>query len=75
MADTQRWEYKSLSLGSFWSTPKDEDVEAALNEAGLEGWEAVNAFYDQNSNRMRVVLKRPLTDEYTRRQRRSTWPG
>ena len=44
MAETKQWEYLALSVGSFWNMPKDEDLEAALNELGEQGWEIVNVF-------------------------------
>lgn len=72
MAETMQWEYRVLYLGTFWSGPKEGDFEAALNELGMEGWEVVAALPVENSNQVRVLLKRPLTSE-TRRRR--SWPG
>jgi hypothetical protein len=74
MVETTQWEYRSLTLGSFWSPPKDEEVEEYLNELGAEGWEVVNAFAQHNSNQFRIVLKRPLSPDDARRIRRG-WPG
>lgn len=73
MADTTLWEYHSITLGSFWSHPKDEEIEEVLNELGAEGWEAVNAFAQNNTNHFRIILKRPLSPDDARRYRRG-WP-
>jgi Domain of unknown function (DUF4177) len=72
MAETTQWEYLALSVGSFWSIPKDEDLEAALNELGEQGWEIVNAFAQHGNNKVRVIAKRPLTADSRRRR---SWPG
>jgi hypothetical protein len=69
MAEPILWEYRAVGAGSFWSMPKDEELEALLNELGEEGWEVVSVFAQNNSNRVRVVAKRPLTQ--TERRRRS----
>jgi hypothetical protein len=71
MNDAPRWEYKSVTLGGFVSKPKDEAIEATLNALGMQGWEAVNAYSHPNSSEVRVLLKRPLSEEAARRQRRS----
>lgn len=68
MADTIQWEYRSLSLGSFWSRPKDEEVEAVLNELGEDGWEVVSLVAQYGSNQIRAVAKRPLTAAARRRR-------
>lgn len=72
MAETTHWEYHVIYLGTFWSGPKAADFEAELNELGMEGWEVVAALPVENSNQVRVVLKRPLSSA-TRRRR--SWPG
>ena len=73
MVDTMtQWEYQVISVGSFWSVPKDEEIQAALDELGEEGWELVSAFSQYGHNQVRMVLKRPL-GAGTRRQR--SWPG
>lgn len=68
MAETMQWEYHVRYLGSFWSGPKEAEFETIMNELGLEGWEVVAALPVENSNQVRVVLKRPLSSE-TRRRR------
>jgi hypothetical protein len=72
MPETQKWEYRAQSLGTFWSEPKLEDIETTLNEWGLEGWEVVSAYPVHGSNKITLIARRPLTSA-TRRQR--TWPG
>ncbi len=68
MADYTQWEYRSITIGSFWSTPKDEVVEAALNDLGVQGWEVVAAAPLVNSNQIRILAKRPLTGEARRKR-------
>lgn len=60
-AQTVQWEYRVLTVGSVFGGAKDEQVEAALNEWGLEGWEAVNVYAPTNSAKVSLVVKRPLT--------------
>ena len=60
MPEQTGWEYRVLSVGSFFGT-KDEVVEAALNELGEEGWELVSAFTPENSGKVMLIAKRPLT--------------
>lgn len=71
MTETTQWEYRSVTLGSFWNPPRDEELEAALDELGVEGWEVVSAVALQNTNKFTILAKRPLSSE-TRRQR--SWP-
>jgi hypothetical protein len=72
MDELQQWEYRVQTFGSSLRGPKDEDVEAALNEWGEEGWEVVAVRSVESSNKMVVVATRPLTAA-TRRSR--TLPG
>jgi len=58
---TVQWEYRVLTVGSVFGGAKDEQVEATLNEWGLEGWEAVNVYTTINSPRATLVAKRPMT--------------
>ncbi len=71
MAEQTLWEYRVLTIGSAFGT-KDEKIEAALNEWGLESWEAINVYTPSNSSKVTLVAKRPITTEA---RRRSTWPG
>ena len=72
MTETTQWEYRALSLGTFWTEPRDEEIENVLNHLGEEGWEVTSVFTRYGSNKVRVVAKRPLSGE-TRRRR--SWPG
>ena len=63
-----QWEYRVLTVGSAFSGAKDEQIEATLNEWGLDGWEAVNVFAPTNSAKVTLVAKRPVTTS-TRRLR------
>lgn len=71
MADPIAWEYKVLSGGSIWSAPKDENLEAILNQLGAENWEVL-AVYEPPGGKLRIVAKRPLT---TRSRRSRSMPG
>ena len=72
MNPTVRWEYRVESLGTFWSGPKDEQLQALLDELGEEGWEVFSIENPPNSNKLRIVGKRPLAQPARRRR---TWPG
>ena len=69
MSDLTRWEYRVISLGSIWGT-KAPDLEAKLNELGLEGWEVIHVYNPYGSGMTTAVAKRPLTDVARRRRRR-----
>jgi len=62
-----KWEYRVQTIGSIFGT-KDELVQVTLDEWGEEGWEAINVFTPENSGKITIVAKRPLT-ERTRRMR------
>jgi hypothetical protein len=68
VAEIAQWEYRSITLGSFWNTPKDEEIEAVLNELGADGWEVVSVFSQHSTNQFRYTFKRPLSGD-TRRRR------
>jgi hypothetical protein len=63
----KQWEYRVQTIGSMFGT-KDENIQATLDEWGMEGWEAINVFTPENSGKITIVAKRPLT-ELVRRQR------
>ncbi len=71
MPETVQWEYRVQTIGSVFGT-KDEQIEAMLNEWGLEGWEATQVYTPSQSNKVTVVARRPLTASA---RRRSSWPG
>ena len=62
MADqTVQGEYRVFTIGNAFSGANDEQIEAALNEWGLEDWEAVNVYAPSKSPKVTLVAKRPLT--------------
>lgn len=69
MTEKLLWEYQVVTIGSALSGTKDELLQAALNEMGTQGWEAVSVDNIGQSPKIRIVVKRPLTD--TTRRRRS----
>ena len=71
MSETPQWVYRVLTIGSAFGT-KDEQIEATLNEWGLEGWEAIHVYTPSQSNKVTMVAKRPLS---AASRRRSAWPG
>jgi hypothetical protein len=71
MIEPIQWEYRLETFGTFFSAPKDEDLQASLDEWGEEGWEVINIFKSSNGEKYTVVAKRPLTVA-ARRQR--TYP-
>ncbi|MBN2386358.1 MAG: DUF4177 domain-containing protein [Anaerolineales bacterium] len=68
MSETIQWEYRIESFGTFFSSPKDEDMAEILNEWGEEGWEVVHVHSYPNTSKALVIAKRPL-DLSTRRRR------
>jgi hypothetical protein len=52
----------------MWTGTKDEQIEALLNEWGAEGWEAINVYTPENSNKVTIVAKRLLTEAARRRR-------
>lgn len=65
--EIKQWEYRVQTIGSLFGT-KDELIQDTLDEWGEEGWEAINVFTPENSGKITIVAKRPLT-ERTRRMR------
>jgi hypothetical protein len=71
MSETTQWEYRVRTIGNAFGT-KDEQIEALLNEWGLEGWEASQVYTPSQSSKVTIVARRPLTGSA---RRRSSWPG
>jgi hypothetical protein len=71
MADEIQWEYRLETFGTYWTRPKDELLQATLDEWGEEGWEVIN-IVSSSGEKLTLIAKRPLSRS-TRRQR--TWPG
>ena len=72
MSETIQWEYRIEVIGSAWRSTKPEHAEDFLNELGQSGWEVINLHQPENSNKIWITAKRPLT--ITTRRRRSL-PG
>jgi hypothetical protein len=68
MGEAVQWEYRVVSYGGTFRGAKDEQMEAELNALGEEGWEVVGLTNRENTYRITLVAKRPLTAA-TRRQR------
>jgi hypothetical protein len=56
-----QWEYRVLTVGNVFSGAKNEQIQAILNEWGLDGWEAVNVYAPTNSAKATLVAKRQVT--------------
>ncbi len=69
MDENKKWEYRVDTIGSAIRGLKDEEIEAALNEWGQEGWEIISARPPTNSPKITIVAKRLMTAS-SRRQRR-----
>jgi hypothetical protein len=67
MAENTQWEYRVQTFGTFFSGTKDEDLETALNEWGVDGWEVISARGVENTSKVVVLAKRPLTASARRR--------
>jgi len=63
--EMKQWEYRVLTIGSVFGT-KDEQIEATLDEWGMEGWEALNVYTPSGSGKITIVAKRPLTERARR---------
>ncbi len=72
MAETNHWEYRLETFGTFWSRVKDEELQATLDQWGEEGWEVISVYLASNGEKVTLIAKRPLTSA-ARRQR--SWPG
>jgi hypothetical protein len=58
MAEHTQWEYRVQTFGTFFSGTKDEELEAALNEWGIDGWEVISARGIENTSKVVVIAKR-----------------
>lgn len=65
--EIKQWEYRVQTIGSVFGT-KDEQIEATLDQWGMEGWEAINVYTPSGSGKITIVAKRPLTDRARRRK-------
>jgi hypothetical protein len=72
MASQTLWEYRVIGIGSMWGA-KGEQIEAKLNELGLEGWEVFATELPHNGGKLLVIAKRPLSA--AERRKRRDWPA
>jgi hypothetical protein len=66
-SETNQWEYRVRTFGTFIRGAKDEELEAILNEWGMEGWEVISARGIENTSKVTILAKRPLTASVRRR--------
>jgi hypothetical protein len=70
-----QWEYRVQTIGSAFGT-KDEDIEATLNEWGLEGWEVSQVYTPSQSNNARRAHQAPSRQiDDTSRRWSPWWPN
>ena len=76
MADKLQWEHHIEELGTFFRSPKREEIITYLNQVGEDGWEVVSLYQLQNSNKVWITMKRQMTPEIRRRRSRlsESWP-
>jgi len=63
--EIKQWEYRVQTIGGLFGT-KDEQIQATLNDWGVEGWEAINVYTPYGSGNVTMVAKRPLTERSRR---------
>ncbi len=68
MAEEAEWEYRVISFGGILRSTKDEDMEAELNALGAEGWEVVSGLARENTFKITVLAKRPLSANVRRKR-------
>jgi hypothetical protein len=71
MAEMPQWEYRVETAGTFWNGPKPEELAEFLDTLGEEGWEVFSILNFPNSEKLRIVARRPLPGGA---RRRSRWP-
>ena len=67
----KQWEYRVQTVGRAFGT-KDEQVQATLDEWGMEGWEVISVYMSHTTGKVTIIAKRPLTD---RVRRLRSWPS
>ncbi|MBI1793164.1 MAG: hypothetical protein HYR70_03110 [Chloroflexi bacterium] len=58
--EIKQWEYRVQTIGGIFGT-RDEAIESTLNEWGEDGWEVTHVYTPENSGKVTIVAKRPLT--------------
>ena len=72
MASQPLWEYRVIAVGGVFGA-KGAQIEAKLNELGLEGWEVIAVELPHNGGKLLAVAKRPLSP--AERRKRREWPS
>ena len=72
MANKTLWEYRVLGFGGLLGA-KGAEIEAGLNELGLDGWEVMAVTLSHNGGKLLAFAKRPLSPSETRKRR--DWPS
>jgi len=67
MTDNLRWEYRVQTFGTFFTGTKDDELETALNDWGMDGWEVIFARSVENTSKVVLIAKRPLSASARRR--------
>lgn len=70
MAEAATWDYCVFTVGGVIREVKDDEFEALLNSLGEQGWEIISVTPLQNTNRLKVVGKRPLSATVRRHRTR-----
>lgn len=67
MADEiKQWEYRVQTVGSFFGGVKADELEQLLNDWGEDGWEVISTHLLENTSKINVIAKRPLTRDVRR---------
>jgi hypothetical protein len=66
MPETNPWEYRVKTFGTFFKGAKDAELETELNQWGEEGWEVVACRTVENRSQAQIIAKRLLTRESRR---------
>ena len=72
MANAALWEYRVIGFGGLLGA-KGEQIEAGLNELGLQGWEVIAVTLSHNGGKLLAFAKRPLSA--AERRKRREWPS
>lgn len=65
--ELQKWEYRVQTIGSIFGT-RDEAIEELLNHWGTAGWEVTHVYTPENSGKVTIIAKRPLTRDVIRKR-------
>jgi hypothetical protein len=72
VTETIQLEYTVQTCGTTFHAPRDEELLAAMNSLGEQGWEVFSVAQLEGSYKVRLAAKRPLSAPV---RRYSCWPG